>query len=104
MEENAAHESERTDPGFFGRLTSSLAVGTFSEFALGMSAVNSVYLNEPGHDGEESIKLRSWLWGGDAKYKYKPSRYTSLLIEAEVIARRAEQMFTGCQSRFRTRT
>ncbi|MFH2048316.1 MAG: hypothetical protein ABIJ12_02630 [bacterium] len=90
------HEEEETtettepkrDLGFFGRLTSSFAVSEAAELAMGGSVINTVY--GFGEDEENPAQLRSWLIGGDVKYKYKPSRYTSLQIEAEGIMRQNE--------------
>jgi hypothetical protein len=79
------HESEPVHPGFFGRITSSLAVSDGAELALGTSVINSVF------DAEEPEALRAWLVGLDAKYKYKPSSYSTLLIEAEGITRIDDQ-------------
>jgi hypothetical protein len=85
-EESHAHIADGdADPGFFGRLTSSLAVSDYSELAFGGSVLNSAY--GFSEDSVVSGQLRSWLLGGDLKYKYKPSRYTSLQIESEGIMR-----------------
>ena len=53
---------------------------------------------EHHHDEEEEAEadatpqqLRAWVGGVDLKYKYKPSRYTSLQIEAEGLLRSEEQ-------------
>ena len=94
------HEHEesgqRTDPGFFGRLSTSMAVGVSSELALGGSVVNSVYrieshehelLTEAQQEAEDPEQWRSWLVGADVKYRYRPDRYTALQIEAEGIWR-----------------
>ncbi|MEZ5357807.1 MAG: hypothetical protein R3F48_03185 [Candidatus Zixiibacteriota bacterium] len=90
-QEDEATYAERTDPGFFGRLTTSHAVGEYSELAFGVSALNAVYIDETCDETIEAIKLRSWLLGSDVKFKYKPSRYTALQLEGELILRRAEQ-------------
>jgi hypothetical protein len=96
-ETDAADDNEHIDPGFLLRLTSSLAVSDDAELALGVSAVNSVY--ERHHeDGDvkslqqevEPEPLRAWVSGIDLKYKYRPSRYTSLQIEAEGLWRAEE--------------
>jgi hypothetical protein len=84
-EEHEHEEEEDRDPGFFGRLTSSLAVSELSELAFGGSILNSVYAFS--EDSVNSEQFRSWLFGGDVKYKYKPSRYTSLQIESEGVVR-----------------
>ncbi|MCB2230196.1 hypothetical protein KQH82_05735 [bacterium] len=118
-EEHGHGSDERVDPGFLGRLTTSLAVSESSELAFGATVVNSVYeLVEHEHDGEaeseeDPTQLRAWLLGGDIKYKWKPSRYTSLQLEAEAIARREEQHegdditsyggYAYCDYRFRQR-
>jgi len=89
-EEEHEHEAdeEKKDPGFFGRLTTSVAVSDAAELAIGGSVVNAVY--GFSEDEEDPAQLRTWIIGGDAKYKYKPSRYTSLLIEVEGIMRQNE--------------
>jgi len=99
MEEHEHEEAEieRPDLGFFGRLTTSLAVSETAELALGGSVVNAVY--GAAHHEEDSIEvaseeleqLRAWIAGLDLKYKYRPSRYTTLLIEAEGLLRSEEQ-------------
>ncbi|MBU1317701.1 MAG: hypothetical protein KKG33_15130 [candidate division Zixibacteria bacterium] len=94
-EEHEEADEEDRDLGFFGRLTSSLAVSESAELAIGASVVNAVYAIHEHKDEEEDHgeprQLRSWLFGGDIKYKYKPSRYTTVQIEAEGIARMDEQ-------------
>ncbi len=103
-EEHAEEEAHVEDeasrhPGFFGRLTTSLAASENAELALGASIVNAVHgfveheeADSVEHDHEPPPEqLRTWMLGGDLKYKYKPSRYTSLQIETEVIARRDRQ-------------
>ncbi len=81
---------EHIDPGFFGRVATSFAVSDAAELALGTSVLNSVYaVAGPGN----SEQLRAWLGGVDAKYKYKPSRYTTLQIEAEGIIRTEEKEY-----------
>jgi hypothetical protein len=95
-EEEEEHEHEGDDdrdPGFFGRLTSSLAVSDYSELAFGVSALNAVYAFS--EDSTSPGQLRSWLFGGDIKYKFKPSRYTSLQIESEGIVRIGESDEAG---------
>jgi hypothetical protein len=102
-EEEHGHSEEegRRDLGFFGRLTSSFATAENAELAFGASVLNAVHgftaheetdsvAHEHEHE-EEPEQLRSWIFGGDLKYKYKPSRYTSLQIEAEGIVRTDEQ-------------
>jgi hypothetical protein len=105
---NDEHDTDdRVDLGFFGRLTTSFALSDHAELALGASVVNSVYGEEEHHDHEhegealeailisEEIEhtetLRAWVGGIDVKYKYRPSRYTSLQIEGEGLIRREEQ-------------
>lgn len=104
-EEEEEHEEsdERADLGFFGRLATSLATGEHSELAVGVSCLNAVpgavehhHEEELGEakfsalfdEHEESEAQRSWIVGGDVKYKYRPSRYTALQIEGEVLLRR----------------
>jgi hypothetical protein len=86
-------ESSRRDLGFFGRLTTSLAVARNSELALGGSVVNAVhgFAEQEEGDTADPEQLRAWITGLDFKYKYKPSRYTSLQIEGEGIVRTDEQ-------------
>lgn len=96
-EHDLGEEAERVDLGFFGRLTGSVAVGDYAELAVGISALNSV---SAVHEHAEAVKaiyqveepeqLRSWVNGVDIKYKYVPSRYTALLIEAEGLWRADE--------------
>jgi len=91
--EGEAHEVEEEHQkslGFFGRVTSSLAVSEASELSLGVSTVNAVHeMHE--HEDEPVKELRTWLIGGDVKYKYRPNRNTALQIEAEGIVRTSEQ-------------
>ena len=88
---------DRIDVGGFGRLTTSLAVSENSELALGVSMINSVYRfeeheNHDDHDDHaDPDQLRAGVYGLDFKFKYKPSRYTSLQIEGEGLMRTAEQ-------------
>ncbi len=99
-ESGEGHEhgsDERVDPGFLGRLTTSVAPGESTELAIGATVVNSAY-GFAEHDHADSVEseeppeeLRAWLVGGDIKYKWKPSRYTSLQIEAEALLRREKQ-------------
>ncbi len=97
--EETGHDDERLDPAFFGRLTTSLATDEFSELALGVSVLNAVY-SEAEHDdelvfqAEEPDFLRAWVTGFDLKYKRKPSRHSSLQIEAEAL-RRSNEMSEG---------
>ncbi len=84
--EEEEHDGARTDVGFFGRLTTSFAPGEYSELALGASAINSVYEMHEHTEGELE-QLRAWVVGGDVKYRWVPSRYTTLQIEAEGLMR-----------------
>lgn len=87
--EEAEEEAEadiKIDPGFFGRLATSLAVSEFGELAFGGTVMNGVY---EAHSEDE--QLRTWLIGGDAKYKCKSNRNRSLQIEGEGIYRMQEQ-------------
>jgi len=95
-EEEEDDEDIRRDPGFFGRLTTSLATGESSELALGASMLNAVHAahaHEQGAGDEETEaeQFRAWLFGGDVKYKYSEGRNTALQIEAEVLTRIAQQ-------------
>ena len=85
------HEDGRRDPGFFRRLATSLALSENSELALGTSVLNEVYgFTEHDEVEEESAdpeQLRSWVFGGDIKFKSKPSRYRTLQVEAEFLTR-----------------
>jgi hypothetical protein len=98
-EEEHAGDDTLPDLGFFGRLTTSFATSENAELALGASVLNAVHgfaehedADSAAHDHEEDPEqLRSWVIGGDLKYRYKPSRYTSLQIEAELLTRRDEQ-------------
>jgi hypothetical protein len=87
-------EDEGRNLGFFSRLTSSFETSESGELAVGASLVNSVHAIHQ-HEHENSFfvqeQLRSWLIGGDMKYKYKPSRYTTLQVETEWLARVAER-------------
>jgi len=93
-EEHMHEEEEGTGLGFLGRLTSSFGTSENSELAVGFSALNAVH-GSAEHGGEElpeeHHQLRTWIIGGDLKYKYIPSRYTSLQIEMEGLMRIAEQ-------------
>mgnify|MGYP005832088109 CR=1 FL=1 len=66
---------DKVNPGFFGRLTSSIPVSEYSELALGGSFVTGIY------DPHEN--LRAFLFGADMKFKWKPNRNQSLTIEVE---------------------
>jgi hypothetical protein len=95
-DEEHTEESGRRNPGFFGRLATSFATSDNAELALGGTVVNTVHeVIPPEADGTEIAgepdQLRAWLAGLDFKYKYKPSRYTVLQIEAEGIMRSDEQ-------------
>jgi len=92
-EEGQEHEGEEEEPkrglGFFGRATSSFALGDATELSFGASAVNAVHeMHE--HEDEPVEELRTWLIGGDVNYQYRPNRNTALHIEAEAIVRTAE--------------
>lgn len=105
QDEHEGEEDTRPDLGFFGRLTTSFAASESAELALGASVVNAVY--EQHHHGEEAVEtlavtsaqqseeeidqMRAWVTGLDAKYKYRPSRYTAVQIEGEVLMRSEEQ-------------
>jgi len=92
-EEEEAEETidERRDPGFFGRLGTSLAVSEHAELALGASVVNAVY-ELHRHEATDPVEqMRAWLVGGDVKYKYRPSRNSAFQIETELLMRRNEQ-------------
>ncbi|RME28505.1 MAG: hypothetical protein D6800_03820, partial [Candidatus Zixiibacteriota bacterium] len=75
----------RPELGALGRLTTSLAVADAAELALGASVINAVY-DVP----DSSTQLRAWVGGIDFKYKYKPSRYTTLQVEGEGLVRSDE--------------
>jgi hypothetical protein len=66
---------EKVNPGFFGRLTTSIPVSDYSELALGGSFATGIY------DPHE--ELRAYLGGVDIKFKWKPDRNQSLTIEVE---------------------
>ena len=94
--EETEHEEARRDLGVFGRLATSLAVSETAELALGVSALNAPYAEEPHTDTgamplETHNQLRATLLGCDFKYKDKPSRYRTLQIEAEGLMRIDEQ-------------
>ena len=89
-EEAESEETERIDPGFFGLLATSTAVSEHAELALGISVVNSVYERHVDTLDGSVHELRAWIGGADIKYKYKPSRYTTLQIEAEGLLNRQE--------------
>ncbi len=90
-EQEVCRDSVHITPGFFGRLTTSFALTDFTELALGMSVLNSVSHLHLDTTTSEIKQLRSWVAGVDAKYKHKPSRYTTLQIEAEGLLRSDEQ-------------
>lgn len=89
-ETDDGEEEPRRGPGFFGRLTTSLAVAEASELAVGASALNAVREFHK-HEDSEPEELRAWLLGGDVKYKYRPDRRTAVQVEAEILVRIAEQ-------------
>jgi len=100
-EEHEHLEPDRWNPGAFGRMATSFAVSDHAELALGSSILNAPYgVAEHHHDeeqeeveAEETLRqLRAWVGGVDLKYKYRPSRYTSLQIEAESMLRSEEQV------------
>jgi len=86
LEEDALEGNDTThlNPGAFGRLTTSLAVSETAELSLGTSFLNSVYELEPR-------QLRASIFGGDIKYKNVMSRYSTLLLEGELLYRSQEQ-------------
>ncbi len=102
-EDAVAEESEsaekRHDPGFFGRVATSVALSDVSELALGTSVLNEVYALAEHDEAEESTvepdQLRAWVFGGDAKFKSKPSRYRTFQIEGEFLARVDKQQDGG---------
>ncbi len=95
-EEGEEHEGEEEEPkpglGFFGRATSSFALGEVTELSIGVSAMNAVHeIHE--HENEAAEELRTWLFGGDVKYRYRPNRNTALQIEAEVLFKSANSPY-----------
>jgi len=88
-EETDHDEDIKTDFGFFGRLGTSWAVSEFGELAVGGSVLNSVH---EAHS--ESEQYRSWIIGGDLKYKNKPNRNRSLQVECEFLYRIQEHEVT----------
>ncbi|MDF1544039.1 MAG: hypothetical protein P1R58_02920 [bacterium] len=74
-------DDERKELGAFGRLTSSFAVSEYGELALGSSVLRAEY--EHG--------LTAWLFGLDAKYKWKENRNRSFQAEAEFVVRENDQ-------------
>lgn len=97
------HDADvRRDLGGFLRLTTSLAASEHAELALGVTALNAVY-GFAEHEGEEALlpaeddhaedpeQLRAWVAGIDAKYKWTPSRHTTLQLESEFLTRIEER-------------
>lgn len=70
------------DKGFLSHLSIAGATGQYAETAGGMSVAYGHY------DPAENLAMM--LVGADIKHRYKPSRYTSLTIQAEVILNRRE--------------
>jgi hypothetical protein len=89
-ERDEEDEMLRVDPGIFGRIASSIPVSDYAELAIGGSVINSVYeMHDDDSDGVAE-QLRAWIGGVDMKYKNRPNRYTTLLIEAEGLVRNRE--------------
>jgi len=88
-EEHADESEVKRDLGFLGRLTTSFALSESTELSIGASALNAVHgFTEDTINVPE--QLRSWIIGGDLKYKFKPSKHKSLQIEAEMLMRKSE--------------
>ena len=76
--------------GGFARLTTSMAVSEHAELALGASIVNAVHDIHQEDPAAPIHQLRATIAGVDAKYKLKPSRYSTLQIEGEGLFRRSD--------------
>ncbi len=71
---------------YSGRLAAHLEVSEYANLELGMSGASAVY--DPQED------LRFLLLGLDYKYKWRPSRYTSLILQGEALLNR-RKIFAG---------
>jgi len=92
-EEDHDAEVEPSFPvGYFGRLTSSLAVSENAELALGVSGLTAI------HDADEN--LRAWTGGADLKYRWQPSRNRAFTLEGELLVNRRQVMSGGEISTF----
>jgi hypothetical protein len=70
------------DKGFLSHLSIAGATGEYSETAGGISLAYGHY--------DPTENLVTTLVGADLKHKYKPSRYTSLTLQAEALLNRRE--------------
>jgi hypothetical protein len=77
-EEEIAGDEQPNERGFAGRWNSFVPLGDYTSLALGGSAVTGV--------PEEST--RRWIWGADAKFRWKPDRYRSLTLIGEYTGNR----------------
>lgn len=77
-EEEVVEEEPPNKRGFAGRWSSFVPLDDFTSLAFGGSAVTGV--------PEEGT--RRWIWGGDAKFRWKPDRYRSLTIIGEYTGNR----------------
>jgi hypothetical protein len=71
-------ESAPNERGFAGRLTSFFPIDDFTSLSIGATAVTGV--------PEEGA--RRWIWGGDAKFRWKPDRYRSFTVVGEYTGNR----------------
>lgn len=60
-----------------GRLSSFFSLGDFSDLETGLSWYTGIH--DPYH------RDRFWYWNIDFKYKYRPSAYTSLVLQGEAL-------------------
>ncbi|MBI5868098.1 MAG: hypothetical protein HZB43_07420 [candidate division Zixibacteria bacterium] len=70
------------DPAFAARAASFFSLGDFTSLQLGISGLTGV----PIPDG------RRWIGGIDGKFKWKPDRYRSLVVQAEWMVNREPAM------------
>ncbi|MDZ7289507.1 MAG: hypothetical protein ONB44_19030 [candidate division KSB1 bacterium] len=70
-------ETEKQALGYSGRLSSHFQVADYANLEFGISGATGVY------DTHENLRL--YLGGFDVKYRWVPSRYTSLTFQAEAL-------------------
>lgn len=85
-EEPADEEDVRQPLAYTGRLATHLQVSDYGNLELGLSGASAVY--DPHDD------LSFLLFGIDYKYKWRPSRYTSLTLQGEALLNK-RKVITG---------
>ena len=75
--ETAEEENLKQPPGYSGRISAHAQVSDYANLEFGLSGATGIYdLHE---------KLRLYYGGVDVKYKWVPSRYTSLTLQGEAL-------------------